>query len=103
MVFAMGMDMLLYRNISGNIHIAWSLITQHLRMCTNFGGRLVPALELIGNMFNRSEMTMFSCSTEKPSLEIMHLVWNTVNGFRQIWICFRTFYSQMKLHSPVMA
>jgi hypothetical protein len=59
MAFAMGMGVLLYKNTGGNIRIAWSLINQHLRMCTNVGGRLVPALELTGDMFNRGVMTMF--------------------------------------------
>jgi hypothetical protein len=59
MAFAMGMDVLLLRNIGGDVHIAWSLFTQHLRMCIDVGGRLFPALSLIGNMFNRGLMTMF--------------------------------------------
>jgi hypothetical protein len=130
--FAMGMDVLLYRHII----IAWSLITQHLRMRTDVGGRLVPALELIGNMFNVGVMTMIQYREAQPQMctnfcaqqvflplkygeyyiltvfihttyrdsntsciAIMHLVWNTVNGFRQIWIFFHTSYSRMKLHS----
>jgi hypothetical protein len=28
-------------------------------MCTDVGGRLIPALELMGNIFNRGVMTMF--------------------------------------------
>jgi hypothetical protein len=28
-------------------------------MCTDVGGRLVPALEIIGKMFNRGVMMMF--------------------------------------------
>jgi hypothetical protein len=46
-------------NIGSNIHITWSYITQHLQMCTEALGRRVPALELIGNTFNRGMMPMF--------------------------------------------
>jgi hypothetical protein len=142
MAFGMGMDVLLQRNICSDINIAWSHITQHLQMCTDVGGRLFPALKLIGSMFNRGVMMMFlmqyreaqpkvcaefhaqqllpplkygeyyiltvfvRTTYREPNtscLEVMHLMWNFVNGFRQIWICFHTSYSQMKLHSPMMA
>jgi hypothetical protein len=59
LLFVYGFCNAAVEDIGGDIHIAWSLITQYLPVYTDVGGRLVPALELIGNMFNRGVMTMF--------------------------------------------
>jgi hypothetical protein len=39
-------------------------------MCADVGGRLVPALELIGNIFNIGVMTMFMMQYREAKPEV---------------------------------